>query len=331
MVAPKENETLSNDVSPDQTIFQEKKLSRKKKPSIFSKKFVERFFNLLFLFCGILCIAFVILISLFLIFSGIPAMKEIGFTNFLFGKVWDPQLDITNAQGEIIQKGTFGIWAFILTSVYGTAIATIISFPIGLLTAIFLSKIANPKIALVIHKSVELLAGIPSVIYGLVGLIVVVPLVQKTFNLSSGANLFSATIILALMILPYMITISEEALRSVPEEYEHASLALGATEIETYFRVSVKSAKSGIMSAVIQAIGRAIGEAMAIIMVAGNVANMPKMFQSVRFLTTAIVSEMSYAEFGSLHRNALFSIGFVLFFFIMLINTFLHFIKREEE
>lgn len=331
MVYSLENKSSSNDNSEEQFTPQKQKKLLQEKSSVFNKNFIERVFNLLFLFCGILCIAFVILISLFLIFSGIPAMKEIGFMNFLFGKVWNPQLDITNASGEIIQKGTFGIWAFILTSVYGTTIATIISFPVGLLTAIFLSKVANPKIAVVIHKSVELLAGIPSVIYGLVGLIVVVPFVQKIFNLSSGANLFSAIIILALMILPYMITISEEALRSVPAEYEHASLALGATEIETYFKVSVKSAKSGIMSAVIQAIGRAIGEAMAIIMVAGNVANMPKIFESVRFLTTAIVSEMSYAEFGSLHRNALFSIGFVLFFFIMLINTFLHFIKRERE
>lgn len=312
----------------------EKKRSLSSKSNIYNKKFIENFFNILFLACGILCVAFVLLISLFLIISGIPAIREIGVTNFLFGKVWNAQAEILNAEGEVIGHGVFGILPFIVTSVYGTAAATVISFPIGLLTAVFLSKIANKTAAGIIHKSVELLAGIPSVIYGLVGLIVVVPAVQSAFNLSSGANLFSAIIILALMILPYMITISEEALRSVPVEYEHASLALGATEIETYFKVSLKSAKSGIMSAVIQAIGRALGEAMAIIMVAGNVANLPGLrdiFKSVRFLTTAIVSEMSYAEFGSLHRNALFSIGFVLFLFIMLINTFLHFIKKEEN
>lgn len=284
-----------------------------------AKKAAERFFNILFLLCGILCIAFVILITIFLIISGIPAIKEIGLADFIFGKIWNAQ------------SGKFGVLAFILTSIYGTIVSALISCPMGLLTAIFLAKVAPPKISAAIHKCVELLAGIPSVIYGLIGLIVVVPFVQRTFSLSSGATLCSAIIILALMILPYMITISEEALRSVPEEYEQASLALGATELETYFKVSVKSAWSGIMSAAIQSIGRSIGEAMAIIMVAGNVANMPSIFKSVRFLTTAIVSEMSYAEYGSLHRNALFSIGLVLFVFIMLINIILHIVKKEDK
>lgn len=283
------------------------------------KNTIENFFHILFLASGSLSILFVLLITFFLILSGLPAIREIGLFNFLFGKIWNAQ------------KNTFGIFAFILTSIYGTVIATIISFPIGIFTAIFLAKIAPPKIEIIIHKSVELLSGIPSVIFGLVGLIVVVPFVQNFFSLSSGANLFSAIVILQLMILPYIITISETALREVPREYEEASLALGATKIETYFFISLRAAKSGIMSAVIQAVGRAIGEAMAIIMVSGNVANMPKLFSSVRFLTTAIVSEMSYASYGSLQRDALFSIGFVLFFFIMLINIFLHFIKREKK
>lgn len=282
------------------------------------KQRIENFFHILFLAAGILCILFVILITVFLIVSGLPAIRELGFFNFLFGPEWNAQ------------KNKFGILPFMLTSIYGTAIATLISFPIGILTAIFLSKMAPSKIAIVIHKCVELLAGIPSVIFGLVGLIVVVPFIQRTFSLSSGANLLSAIIILQIMILPYIITISEAALNEVPSEYEQASLALGATKIETYFLVSVRVARSGIISAVIQAVGRAIGEAMAIIMVSGNVANMPGLFKSVRFLTTAIVSEMSYAAYGSLQRNALFSIGFVLFFFIMLINVFLHMIKKER-
>lgn len=286
--------------------------------SVRIKNAVERFFHVLFLVSGSVSILFVVLITVFLVMSGIPAIREIGLFDFLFGKVWNAQ---TN---------TFGILPFVLTSVYGTVIATIISFPIGILTALFLSKAAPPKIETVIHKSVELLSGIPSVIFGLVGLIVIVPVVQKIFSLSSGANLFSAIVILQLMILPYIITISETALREVPREYEEASLALGATKIETYFLISVRAAKSGIMSAVIQAVGRAIGEAMAIIMVSGNVVNMPHLFSSVRFLTTAIVSEMSYASYGSLQRNALFSIGLVLFFFIMVINVFLHFMKREK-
>lgn len=303
---------------PDRNTEIEKKRGLSDNPNG-TKRAVERFFNLLFLFCGILCIGFVLLITIFLVISGIPAISKIGLVEFLFGTTWEAQ------------KSEFGILAFILTSVYGTAFAIVISFPIGLLTAVFLAKVAHPKLSIVIHTCVELLAGIPSVIYGLVGLIVVVPFVQGIFKLPSGATLFSSIIILSLMILPYMITISEEALRSVPIEYEHASLALGATKLETYFKVSIKSAKSGIMSAAIQSIGRAIGEAMAIIMVAGNVANMPSLFKSVRFLTTAIVSEMSYAEYGSLHRDALFSIGLVLFLFIVMINVFLHLIKKEKE
>lgn len=273
----------------------------------------------LFLFCGFVSVAFVLLISVYLIISGIPAIHKIGPIKFLFGTTWK------SGQNQ------FGILPFILTSVYGTAGAVILGIPIGIFTAMFLAKAAPPRIASVIQGAVELLAGIPSVVYGLVGMTVLVPGVQKAFHLSSGATLFSAIVVLTIMILPYIISVSATALRAVPREYEEASLALGANYTETWFRVSLRSAKSGVAAAVIQGVGRALGEAMAIIMVAGNVANMPGLFQSVRFLTTAIVSEMSYASYGSLQRQALFSIGLVLFLFIMMINWILHRVIRKEE
>lgn len=273
----------------------------------------------LFLFCGFVSVAFVLLISVYLIISGIPAIHKIGPIKFLFGTTWK------SGQNQ------FGILPFILTSVYGTAGAVILGIPIGIFTAMFLAKAAPPRIAAVIQGAVELLAGIPSVVYGLVGMTVLVPGVQKAFHLSSGATLFSAIVVLAIMILPYIISVSATALRAVPREYEEASLALGANYTETWFRVSLRAAKSGVAAAVIQGVGRALGEAMAIIMVAGNVANMPGLFQSVRFLTTAIVSEMSYASCGSLQRQALFSIGLVLFLFIMMINWILHRVIRKEE
>lgn len=273
----------------------------------------------LFLFCGFVSVAFVLLISVYLIISGIPAIHQIGPIKFLFGTTWK------SGQNQ------FGILPFILTSVYGTAGAVILGIPIGIFTAMFLAKAAPPRIASVIQGAVELLAGIPSVVYGLVGMTVLVPGVQKAFHLSSGATLFSAIVVLTIMILPYIISVSAAALRSVPREYEEASLALGANYTETWFRVSLRAAKSGVAAAVIQGVGRALGEAMAIIMVAGNVANMPGLFQSVRFLTTAIVSEMSYASYGSLQRQALFSIGLVLFLFIMMINWILHRVIRKEE
>lgn len=273
----------------------------------------------LFLFCGFVSVAFVLLISVYLIISGIPAIHEIGPIKFLFGTTWK------SGQNQ------FGILPFILTSVYGTAGAVILGIPIGIFTAMFLAKAAPPRIAAVIQGAVELLAGIPSVVYGLVGMTVLVPGVQKAFHLSSGATLFSAIVVLTIMILPYIISVSATALRAVPREYEEASLALGANYTETWFRVSLRAAKSGVAAAVIQGVGRALGEAMAIIMVAGNVANMPGLFQSVRFLTTAIVSEMSYASYGSLQRQALFSIGLVLFLFIMMINWILHKVIRKEE
>lgn len=283
------------------------------------KDLMENALHGLFLFCGFVSVAFVLLISVYLIISGIPAIHKIGPIKFLFGTIWK------SGQNQ------FGILPFILTSVYGTAGAVILGIPIGIFTAMFLAKAAPPRIASVIQGAVELLAGIPSVVYGLVGMTVLVPGVQKAFHLSSGATLFSAIVVLTIMILPYIISVSATALRAVPREYEEASLALGANYTETWFRVSLRAAKSGVAAAVIQGVGRALGEAMAIIMVAGNVANMPGLFKSVRFLTTAIVSEMSYASYGSLQRQALFSIGLVLFLFIMMINWILHRVIRKEE
>ena len=283
------------------------------------KKTIETGFRLLFLICGLIAVAFVLLISIYLIIAGIPAIREVGLINFLFGDTWNAG---TNE---------FGILPFILTSVYGTAGAVVIGVPIGIMTALYLSKVAPPKIAKLVNTAVELLAGIPSVIYGLVGMIVVVPAVQSVFGLSSGACLLTAILVLAVMILPYIINISKTALDAVPPEYEEASLALGALRTETYFKVSLPAAKRGIATAVVQGVGRAMGEAMAIIMVAGNVANMPGLFSSVRFLTTAVVSEMSYASYGTLHKNALFSISLVLFLFIMMVNTLLHMISHNKE
>lgn len=273
---------------------------------------------MIFLLCGIVSVAFVLFISAYLIVSGIPAIRAIGLKEFLFGTVWS--------------AGTqqFGILPFILTSFYGTAGAVLLGVPVGIFTAVYLSKAAPRGAAAVIHTAVELLAGIPSVVYGLVGMIVLVPGIQKLFHLSSGACLFSAILVLAIMILPSIISVSETALRAVPPEYEEGSLALGATKMETWFRVSVRAARSGIVTSVVLGIGRAIGEAMAIIMVSGNVANMPSLFASVRFLTTAIASEMSYAAYGSLQRQALYSIGLVLFLFIMLINAFLNIVIKRK-
>ena len=284
------------------------------------KSFVEAIFHGTFFACGILSIGFVVGITVYLIISGIPAIAEIGPVEFLLGQVWNPG------------KGQFGVLPFILTSVYGTLGAMALGLPLGLLTALYLSKYSGKRSGRLIRSAVELLAGIPSVVYGLVGMIVLVPAIRNLFGLSSGACLLAAIIVLAIMILPSIVNVSETALRAVPREYEEASLALGATEIETYFRVSLPAASSGVATAVVLGVGRAIGEAMAIIMVAGNVANMPGLFTSVRFLTTAIASEMSYAAYGSLQRNALYSIGLVLFLFIMLINVLLNvFIKNKKE
>ena len=276
----------------------------------------------IFLILGLITVGCVLLITVYLVISGIPAIREIGLFNFLFGKEW----------ASTAAEPKYGILPFILTSVYGTAGAILIGVPIGFFTAVYLSKVANKKVRAVIEAAVNLLAGIPSVVYGLVGMLVLVPAIREIFNVPDGASLLAAIIVLAIMILPNIIKVSITALDAVPKEYEDASLALGATPTETFFKVSVPAAKSGIAAAVVLGVGRAIGEAMAVMMVAGNVANMPSLFESVRFLTTAVASEMAYSSPGSLQRNALFSIALVLFLFIMLINATLNFfLKRNKE
>ena len=287
------------------------------------KKMFEAVVHGIFLLLGLITVGCVLLITVYLVISGIPAIQKIGLVPFLTGKVWLS----TSAEPK------YGILPFILTSVYGTAGAIVLGVPIGFLTAVYLSKVAPKKIRTVLEAAVSLLAGIPSVVYGLVGMLVLVPAIRKTFHLPDGASLFAAIIVLAVMILPSIIKVSVTALEAVPHEYEDASLALGATEVETYFRVSVPAAKSGIAAAVVLGVGRAIGEAMAVMMVSGNVSNMPtSIFESVRFLTTAVASEMAYSGPGSLQRQALFSIALVLYLFILLINAALNFfLKRDKE
>lgn len=281
--------------------------------------FIEKTMGIIFTVCGFLAVGFVVLITGFLVVSGLPAMGEIGIIEFLFGRVW----------ASTASSPSYGILPFILTSVYGTVGAILIGVPLGLLCAIFIAKIAPKRVGAVVRSAVDLLSGIPSVVYGLVGMIVVVPFVRETFNLPDGANLFSAIIVLAVMILPSVISVSETAIRAVPKEYEEASLALGATKTETVFKVIVPAAKSGILTSVVLGIGRSIGEAMAVMMVSGNVANMPNLFKSVRFLTTAVASEMSYSS--GLQREALFSIALVLFVFILIINLILNFVVKKER
>lgn len=284
------------------------------------KRLFENIIHGVFLVLGLITIAFVLLITVYLVLSGIPAIREIGIFKFLFGKIW----------ASTAAEPSYGILPFILTSVYGTSGAIIIGVPIGFMTAVYLAKLAPKQIKHIMESAVSLLAGIPSVVYGFVGMIVLVPAVRKLFHLPDGASLFTAIIVLAVMILPSIIKVSITALEAVPKEYEDASLALDATPVETYFRVSVTAAKSGIAAAVVLGVGRAIGEAMAVMMVAGNVANMPSLFGSVRFLTTAVASEMSYSS--GLQQQALFSIALVLFLFIMLINAALNFfLKRDKE
>ena len=275
--------------------------------------------NIVFLICGLIAVAFVLFISVYLVLTGLPAIREIGLVEFLFGREW----------ASTAAEPKFGILPFILTSVYGTAGAILIGVPIGLFCAIFLAKVAPPRLTAVVRPAVDLLAGTPSVVYGLVGMIVLVPAVREWFHLPDGASLFAAILVLAVMILPSIISVSETALKAVPPEYEEASLGLGATWIETVFRVSVPAASSGIAASVVLGIGRAIGEAMAILMVAGNVANMPSLFKSVKFLTTAVASEMSYS--AGLQRQALFSIALVLFLFIMLINVILNTLLKGKK
>ena len=274
----------------------------------------------IFLLLGLITVGCVLLITVYLVISGIPAIRKIGLVPFLFGKTWKS----TGADPS------YGILPFILTSGYGTAGAIVLGVPVGFLTAVYLAKAAPPRIKAVLSAAVSLLAGIPSVVYGLVGMLILVPGIRKIFGVADGASLLAAMIVLAIMILPSIIKVSVTALEAVPPEYEDASLALGATAVETWFRVSVPAARSGIAAAVVLGVGRAIGEAMAVMMVSGNAPNMPKLFESVRFLTTAVASEMSYA--GGLQRQALFSIALVLYLFIMLINATLNFfLKRGRE
>ena len=280
---------------------------------------LEVFMNLLFFVCGLIAVVFVLFIRIYLIVSGLPAIREIGLVDFLFGTEW----------ASTAAEPKFGILPFILTSIYGTAGAIVLGVPVGFMTAVFLAKVAPPRLASLVRPAVDLLAGIPSVVYGLIGMMVLVPAVRVAFHLPDGASLFCAILVLAVMILPSIISVSETALKAVPKEYEEASLALGATHIETVFRVSVPAASSGIAASIVLGIGRAIGEAMAVIMVAGNVANMPGLFQSVRFLTTAVSSEMAYAS--GLQRQALFSIALVLFLFIMLINIVLNTLLKRKK
>lgn len=294
-------------------------------PPTFGKKSrrqrMEYIIHGIFLLMGMLTVGCVLIITAYLVISGIPAIREIGLFDFLLGEEW----------ASTATDARYGILPFILTSIYGTVGAIILGVPIGFLAAVYLSKLASPQVKSVMQSAVSLLAGIPSVVYGLVGMLVLVPGIRKIFDVPDGASLLAAIIVLAIMILPSIIKMVITALDAVPKEYEDASLALGATPIETYFRVSVPAAKSGIAAAVVLGVGRAIGEAMAVMMVAGNVPNMPdSLFQSVRFLTTAVASEMAYS--GGLQQQALFSIALVLFFFIMLINATLNFfLKRERE
>ena len=282
---------------------------------------LEHIVHGIFLILGMITVGCVLVITVYLVVSGIPAIKEIGLIDFLFGEKW----------ASTASEPAYGILPFILTSIYGTAGAIALGVPVGFLTAVYLAKAASKKVKEIVGQAVSMLAGIPSVVYGLVGMMVLVPGIRKIFNVPDGASLLASIIVLAIMILPSIIKMSVTALEAVPKEYEDASLALGATPEETWFRVSVPAAKSGIAAAVVLGVGRAIGEAMAVMMVAGNAANMPdSLFQSVRFLTTAVASEMSYSS--GLQRQALFSIALVLFLFIMLINAVLNlFLKGEKK
>ena len=283
-------------------------------------KMLELVMHGIFLVLGLITVGCVLLITVYLVISGIPAIRRIGLVPFLFNKTW----------ASTAATPSFGILPFILTSIYGTAGAIVLGVPVGFFTAVYLAKIAKPSVRAIMQSAVSMLSGIPSVVYGLVGMLILVPGIRRLFNVPDGSSLLAAIIVLSIMILPSIIKVSVTALEAVPKEYEDASLALGATPVETYFRVSVPAAKSGIAAAVVLGVGRAIGEAMAVMMVSGNVPNMPSLFQSVRFLTTAVASEMSYSS--GLQQQALFSIALVLFLFIMLINAALNFfLKRDKE
>ena len=290
-----------------------------------SKAWTEKFMQVIFAVAACASVLAVALICIFLFANGIPAISKIGFGKFLTGELWRPKNDI------------YGIFPMIVGSLYVTAGAIIIGVPIGILTAVFITEVANKKLAAIVQPAVELLAAIPSVIYGLLGLMVLNPLMYRlekrvfagstTHQFTGGSNLLSAIIVLAIMILPTVINISVSSIRAVPGHLKSASLALGATHIQTIFKVMIPAARSGIMTGVVLGIGRALGEAMAINMVAGGSVNLPFPFNSVRFLTTQIVSEMSYAE--GLHREVLFTVGLVLFIFIMIINLVLAQVEKK--
>ena len=265
---------------------------------------VEKLARAIFLTFACVSIAAVLTITVYIFSAGIPAMAEIGVFKFLFGTTWDAS---TNQ---------FGILPLILASICGTV------------TAVFLTEIARPRVAKIIHPAIELLAGIPSVVYGFFGMLVIVPAIRAMFpGKTIGDSLLAAIIILAIMVIPTIVNVTENALRAVPKSYREASLGLGATPIRTIFKVTIPAARSGILSGVILGVGRAIGETMAVIMVAGNVANMPTLLGTTRFLTTGIAMEMSYAS--GLHRQALFAIGLVLFIFIMIVNISFTIISRK--
>ena len=282
------------------------------------RKCSDRIALSVFTVLGYLNIVFVAVICLYLLISGVPAIFKIGFTDFIFGTKW----------ASTASEPYFGIMPFILTSVYGTVGAIILGLPVGFFTSAYLAKFAPKRLKAAVESVVDLLAGIPSVVFGFIGMLVLVPGIQKIFDVPDGASLLAAIFVLAVMILPSIIKVSIGAIEAVPHEYELGSLALGANKIETVFKVVIPAANRGIGVAVVLGVGRAIGEAMAVMMVAGNVANMPHLFESVRFLTTAVASEMSYSH--GLQREALFSIALVLFVFIMVINALLNLVLKKR-
>ncbi len=277
----------------------------------------EKIMEFVFLLCACVSILAVALICIFLFANGIPAMAKIGVLDFLTGKMWKPGNDI------------YGIFPMILGSIYVTAGAIVIGVPIGLLTAIYMAKFCPSWLYKIMKPGVDLLAGIPSVVYGFFGLCVIVPAVGS-FDAADGNSIFTASVLLGIMILPTIISISESSIRAVPEKYYQGALALGATHERSVFLTVVPAAKSGIMAGIVLGIGRAIGETMAVIMVAGNQARMPKgLFKGIRTLTANIVMEMGYAT--DLHREALIATGVVLFVFILLINMLFSVLKRKGD
>lgn len=283
-----------------------------------SKNAVEKTMNIVFLACGLMAVICVVCMTAYMIISGWPAIQKIGFFKFIFGQVWEPE------------TSQFGVAPMILASIIATISAIVIALPVGILVAVFLSKIANQKLSTVLRMLIDLLAGIPSVVYGLLGAILIVPLIfkfQAAMGLPTGGSLLAAILILVIMILPTIISVSETAIRAVPKQYEDASLALGSTKLQSIFKATVPAAKSGIIAGMVLGVGRAIGEAVAVIMVAGNAAIMPEFLKPVRLLTASIPIEWAYSS--GLHREALYGVGLVLFFFIMMINIFFNRVLKK--